>query len=509
MCRLFTIVSTSFIFFSGLLQSSALVRLVSRSGEALAGVRTWESAEYLHYGPLPPGARAPFIVLNDDELCDPEQRKQSVAGLVVIAANAGHPCLVHDIYAELSLAGAAAFVNRNWYNPPGLFLHQHRNTPFMRCEFCGKPMALVEIGDPNNDLVSEARRHSSAWLEIIPSHSKEYLELFSSAAWATVVRVLAPMLALRASYEAARYISSTGASTSKLTIGRIILMVEGFSMVFVALALMLGQFGPTMLNLRIHGLFQNLLSGSFTFTALAMGMFLREEQRHEELHVPRRNVLKLNRNILGASFITLGLCDFVLSIAPVEVHAALSYIAVPIVYSAVLSPIQLAASLYFLVQAFRFKDQLLFYLMGMSPRGQVVGPLSTSVRRIGRLAFWLAVSGILAITSCVSFVVNMVRFTQKGLDFDPHAYFVLTAVFVFTRIGASFAHIRALLPDKTAVSVPKARFFRTRRVNPDPKQDWNPNAGSSDEIEMRDTYGAMTTVIEECDEELKEEDGNP
>lgn len=95
-------------------------------------------------------------------------------------------------------------------------------------------------------------------------------------------------------------------------------------------------------------------------------------------------------------------------------------------------------------QGIKFKKPLIAFLF---PSRVNANPnVRASLTRVGRLCFWLAVSGLCLVTSIVAFafVFAVVMFSWSG----ESNYIVSTVVFTYARIGASFAQVSLFLHGK-------------------------------------------------------------
>jgi len=65
---------------------------------------------------------------------------------------------------------------------------------------------------------------------------------------------------------------------------------------------------------------------------------------------------------------------------------------------------------------------------------------ASEAQRIGRLAFWLAASGVMMVVTCISFATALAMYSAVA-DVDVTILFVSKGVFVFSRIGVSYAQV--------------------------------------------------------------------
>ena len=93
-------------------------------------------------------------------------------------------------------------------------------------------------------------------------------------------------------------------------------------------------------------------------------------------------------------------------------------------------------------QAWTFRRFLLFYVHASDIDRRYFKNHAADARRVGRLAFWIAVSAVLMIVMCVSFAVICWRFAS--LDrINLGQLFVEIGLFASCRIAVSFAQVRS------------------------------------------------------------------
>ena len=119
----------------------------------------------------------------------------------------------------------------------------------------------------------------------------------------------------------------------------------------------------------------------------------------------------------------------------VQIYAEIHFSFLPL-----LSIVSLAIAAYFFRTAFTYRDHMVFYLTGVGRFGET----ASSAKRIGRLAFWLAVSALSTLGMVVS-GGSIMYVLVMPVDYDPNLMFATYAVYIFNRITVSFAQVRFLL----------------------------------------------------------------
>lgn len=289
--------------------------------------------------------------------------------------------------------------------------------------------------------------------------------------WLILLRILAPAFALwifaLASYELVQASRSNSICTLKFwNIRSFIFAFEAPSSLLLGLALAFGNFGPTVLPIGVHSMFQTLLTGTSVMTTVMVTLFLREESRHRKMRTPRKSIWKTNRLLLCFIFVvtvfyevTMFAWILIVTIMGTQGRMVSSkyWEALTSAIFVVSIPIQLAVSVYFLKQAHEFRGLLRMYLWPCSSDFEMFGRVTGALRHIGHLSFWLAMSAtFMVITSVFGTLLTLTyttnAMTQSGKPRDVLVDFLMLTIWVFSRLGICYSHVRLLIYQKKICS---------------------------------------------------------
>lgn len=348
-------------------------------------------------------------------------------------------CIFGTNYDNVKAAGALAFVHTVVWDPPGLQAFRHHTwNPSAH----HKDMGVYCVLDPRRDLLETIRESTMPIATLAPPYNREWEMLYRSWAWIMWMQVVWPIFSFYTAYIAARGFFHDG--WSNWNVRKVLYLVEAPTLVVFGVVFALGHLGPTILPLRFHNAMPFLANGASIFTTVLVALFLREEDRHLNTKTPRRPLWTQYRAILVVSALLFIVYDWALAV----LFASDAYLLVPNLEVAFIvvwflgMPVQVGVSVYFFKVARRMSGPLWFYLRPTEEGKSRYGSKAAGISRVGRLAFWLAVSGVCSI---IFVVVNVVIvFRVLGLLRSPTIVvetFILLNISCFARIGGSLSQV--------------------------------------------------------------------
>ena len=395
-----------------LVAAAAAARAVAVSGcivvapiELVTNV-TYDSATFAYYGSqLPEAIQGPALVLDYDQLCDPEPGVV-VGKIVVIGHWLDGKCgpLHHglgSIYNVMDRAGAIALVYASpVFFPPGSMVYHYET--WDRCRFCDRSAVLLQVSIAILPLVDQWRAQPELVLRLNPTATTQvYKALFDGMGWVLCFRVFLPVLAFLTAAEAIsevyRQLSMTNPPSRERESRRVSLVVcgiEGVTMLLVGLALLLGLYGPYSVPITVVNGCYALLTGSGIFTTFILALHLRQESRAFLVLGQQKSSIFARHKILLAlaSLFTVVpdlFCFYVSSKYYTNHQNAWMSAAYAIGYAV----LQGCATFYFALYARALQLPLLAYLSHTT-----AAPMD-SRNKIGRLIFWLSFSAVCMVGS--------------------------------------------------------------------------------------------------------------
>jgi len=298
-------------------------------------------------------------------------------------------------------------------------------------------------------------------LRIEPPHNRFYQTAFESLSWTIFMRILAPVLALWGAALATNDIRITfsewGKSSSSspdyrvlpesIGISLIICCVEVPSLVLIAAMMALGQYGPTMLPWSYHIAFITLASGTSLMTSTILALFLQSQIHHVSTREPCRSIWSKHGRFIATGVVLFGgfdLLTFVLiQTGSAEVMSVASVIGT-ILFCSLIAPAQIAVAVYFILQAWRFAKPLAFYLKH-GPRSPSRLAENNNVWKIGRLVFWLMLSGLFMLLAVPLFCFLIILVFFGAFHHSESLLLSIIIGYVLARIGVSYAQVRAII----------------------------------------------------------------
>ena len=389
--------------------------------------------------------------LTGDEICNPAKRSVSVEGMIVVSDRNEQPCLLGNVYAELSAAGAKAYINTGFFDPPGVLTFRHHT--WRACRYCNHAMPMVGAFDREVELVEicSAARNGGSSVELVidgSDHDKTYQRRNRSLFSLLVLRILAPLFAVltgcMASYEV--YRQKKASSIRQRSVRLLICAIEAPSMFICAAVLALGQYGAMVCPEAFHLVFTSLLSGCSTFTTILLALFLHEEARHRSRNVPRRSIWKTYPKIICICAVVFFGSDLVIVLVTViDVRTDLASLILGLNFVLLGVAPQIAIGLYLIYKGLQFRVQMYAYLsMSDSDRVRLqASGVQAGIQRIGRLAFWITISGASMFVSSASFgfLLYIITANQTGFQPGPYGQKWIVVAFVYSRILISFAQV--------------------------------------------------------------------
>ena len=394
------------------------------------------SAPFLYFGPQSETIHdAPAQYVQGYKMCSPFSN-DTLRGKIVISDFSFTPCDWLDMYLNIESAGAVALVFLARYRNPGTFCYTHSqdNVHLYRSHL----MTFIDVSEQevSKELILSWKRlgmdHYSA--DLLPDHVTAMQSIFASWSWSFILRFLLPCGALYTSFIAAR---EGYDRRNTRTVGVWVFYIESPAMLLVALALMFGTFGPTMLPMKYHYGFMCLLSGSAVLTQLMLCMIMQEKIR-ALTDRPSRDVWKQYKcRILGASCLFLGTDCFEISVnffVRSFFYRSDLWVVVVAFYQIML----FSVGVLFLRQAISLNRPLFAYL-----RHPEANPKPINSANVFRVAFWLYVAG-----SCTLMSVLMIVYVWlgavgwlKSTPLSTQGYFFAVTIFTCSRIGVTYAQV--------------------------------------------------------------------
>ena len=283
------------------------------------GVKSWESATYVKYGPQNPSLAGIGVFLEGEMPCgvveDPHTFAPRLVGKVVFVDNQQHPdCQsVHPakLYRAVKKTKAAAIVLTKFYsNPPGVLSHNHFNLNPFDCEFCESSLVKLDISDSDFDFSLV----EGVMVNISAPHIDDWNDYYTSPQWTVAIRIGMPIFALWTSILCILNLVSPLTEPRRrvrrgVAVAEVVWVIEAPTLFFVACFVALGQHGPQVLSATLHAFATSLFSGASGYTTVLMALFLAEENRALQRFVPRRDVLKHYRLRLICFFVFTLLAD--------------------------------------------------------------------------------------------------------------------------------------------------------------------------------------------------------
>lgn len=416
------------------------------------------AAEYVFYGPRSPFIYAgPATFLSGNEVCSPSRTLQ---GLIVISPLRDLDCDLGDAYDSLNAAQAKAFITLEPWNPPGWSTFHRPLTEKRECT-----MAMVSITEWPSDSVTWTDKNLAVLISppFDTTVANEY-----ALPWTITIKGFAAAWSFLVSAESAVEMTQLYLSgrLDKSWIAFFIFAIEAPTMFIIGVALALGHGGPYVLPYVFYTPFIDLLSGWSVASTMLLALFLSQQSSHFRSGLPQQGLWSKHWRLLtlGGAMLVLASVAFpmvaVIGVSPLfaaVVPRALRESICVIFYVAVLVPSQLVVSIIFLVHAWDHRSRISQYLMAAwMPTPHV----ELSHIRIGRLSFWISMSAICMVSSCVLFVyilaVAVISTSKKGLDYkgpeDYHAVFNCFKCFIFARIGVSYSQIAAIRKGRYSIT---------------------------------------------------------
>mmetsp|Transcript_23727 Transcript_23727/g.53543 ORF Transcript_23727/g.53543 Transcript_23727/m.53543 type:complete len:333 (+) Transcript_23727:334-1332(+) len=220
----------------------------------------------------------------------------------------------------------------------------------------------------------------------------------------------------------------------------------------------MGLHGPSLLPTRLYWVFSTLLTGSSVMSTALVALYLREEARARQTRTPRRSIWGEHRLKIFVLFIVMVLPEIfgilMSSFLYVLLPAGVMDFSDSIWFWSVVTyfvsiPIQLVVATFFFHVASEFRSFIKEYLWPPSRAPSINERTLLAIRISGQMSFWLAFSAscmiISALTSLYLFV-SLWFLASPDNPRDLRMDFALLCVWCFSRVGISFAHVKALRP---------------------------------------------------------------
>jgi len=428
------------------------VRFVS-SADLPSGIsdRSWKSATAKYYGPQSGSIlNGTFPATYIEAICDPG-KWPSLEGEIAVFPRFSRTCSMDEVYQQLSKAKAIAAAVAIPYDPPDIFSHVHFS--WDRCRFCGGSMYYVFVSDPNDKFRYICSRHEVFELSLLYS-SSTMSKMYESLSWLLVLRILVPVFAFctaaMAAFEVYREVCSADFKRrGPYSVRIVICILESPSLFVVGCALALGEFGPMSLPWPIHVALTTLLYGVSLFTSTTLAIYLKEENRRSKAgrQEPRRSIWNTHRVFISVAFAVFVGSDLILIISIVTLGAVTSP-TTQIVFEIVsiiviLAGLVVASS--FIYQAWQLRFSIEHYLFKRVSPADSNG--ARSLRRVGRLAFWLFMSALAIVMHFVMSIAMMCVLLQPlppPITVTPTMNLVVCALYSVSRISISHAQVQGL-----------------------------------------------------------------
>ena len=437
--------------------------LAWRADAALViGNQTWLSSDYKYYGPNKQHLTGIAEVFEGDSTCTVPE---SASGKIVVISRDSTVCLFGEAYMNYRKAGVLALVEVTNWNPPGLLALRHHTWDSQKYASYGN-LPAVAVYDVSGSIFEAIRSTDGPCYATLTSTSDDsFANMYLSWQWTVTLRLLAPAFAIYTAYLAALGLYHDHGS-SVWTVRRVMFAIELPCLCATGAVLALGQYGPTVMPQRIHAPFFNLVNGGSVFTSVLVSLFLREEGRHLRTQSPRRP-LRFQYPITISFSVLFFLCyDFITSLLPLTDLSTLIW---EVVYGGMyclMLLFQISVAVAFFVQARAFSGPLRFYLFNTSEDQERYGKKSANVTRVGRLAFWLAVSGLCMMTTAFGGAALAGAFLGVVPMLPNHDFSSMTLIvaIVLTRIGTSYAQIKGIRTEPEYTHAHHRRALRRSKM---------------------------------------------
>ena len=462
--------------------ASKVSALIVVNPASLITGRVYGAASFKYFGRNSESSlRGSGIVLDGEALCSVDQSR--VHGNIVIIGDQwprtslSPKCnamqSLGDIYESMERAGALAvvFISHLDFIPPGSLTFHYET--WERCKFCDASTSLVHVDSDALDMLEEWRQHPDLEFELDPKAQDFYQRLFASFFWLASFRIFVPLVAFSTCIEAAseiyRILCTGPKSPSSIPeretrlVSLAVCCVEAPAMLAFGLAVGLGLYGPYNAPVQVLNMVYGAMQGSGILTTLVLGLHLAEEIKINQANgdLPRQSIFEKDRNVLlTIAILTLG-CDLGAALLSYFMYYYVHRFKwFTILLMAVYTVLQGGAGLFFVVKANATQQPLIEYLRHVRTAGT---SNSESMRKVGRLVFWLSTSAIFMIAASAGMCYSTI-FMVLGLDKKTAMVWPFSVLYVILfRVLISWAQVNAVRPSTAAFSFAWA-FAQVSRV---------------------------------------------
>ena len=411
-------------------------------GALLIGNMSYPTQTYLYYGPSRHVLTGIAVAIDSGSACD---RLEDVAGKIVLLERSIATCPFEEYYVSIMKAGALALVEVWPFDTPG-FLGFRHHTWNEKKYASDEHLHAVRTADPSGEIMQEIRSSEPRVVILTPPGRDPFVSLYLSWEWTLIIRVLAPAFAAYGACLAAMGLYRER-GVPEWSVRHVMYVIELPCLCLAGASLALGQYGPFVMPVQIHNIFNFLMNGGSIFTSILVALFLRETQRHLKMQLPRPPLRTRYPTVIATSFLCFFAYDFFVTVLWLTNLQTIATVSFFVLYAFAI-PVQLVVAVFFLYQARNFPGPIRVYLFRSQEDRNLYGAMFASVSRVGRLAFWLAISGVCSIATVVGGVVlvNLSGFGVIPMVSTSEALGCTVAI-AFGRIGASVAQIIAVRAD--------------------------------------------------------------
>mmetsp|Transcript_68867 Transcript_68867/g.155791 ORF Transcript_68867/g.155791 Transcript_68867/m.155791 type:complete len:560 (-) Transcript_68867:507-2186(-) len=361
--------------------------------------------------------KAGAYYLTGADICDPPE--SAVHGKVVFTDGKHATCPLSQAYDALDKLGALALVSLSRTYRPGLACYLHYT--WDPETYALRSMLFVDVSHFAVDADTwKATLMSGVEVSLLaPPHDRDTYVLYNSIPWLILMRVLLPVAALWTVIDAAiemaqlynhfrakRNVQPELTRIESIRIVKLIIVaVEVPCCLYLGIAHVFGQYGPTYLPFNVHRVCHYGFTGVSVATTLLIALLIRDDSMAlKHLH-PNRHVLDHYRGSVVVIIVLLFGFDvfYVINVSTFNVwrfSAATIFCSI----SAFIL-IQLGAAIYFFVQARALN-------VGLSERFEItnIRNLQLTEKKILRLFFWLMITGAACLVSTFTLFIFLAVF---------------------------------------------------------------------------------------------------
>jgi len=410
-------------------------------------------AHFRYFGPrtISPINDAPMIYLTGEAVCNPDP---AVVGnkIIISGAHEQKECFVglnpFAFLKRLHTAGALAFVWLTYQDPPGhnTFIHTDLFPEDHRLEHVPTFEAPVQaIPEEVLDRWRSVKNTNISTVKYFgPPYNDELLKIFTSPFWIFWMRIASPFFSLYTlsllSLELRRRIRSRDIGDY---VGVTLCVLEIPCLVYHAIGMAGGQYGPYCLPMYIHYFAVFTFTGVSTFTSFLVGIKLRE-MRRSVLGLAQRNLWTYYRFTILTGLVVLVVGEASAGIGIAFLANVTSQEGVFLIF-VLISGAQLFAAAYYSIQGRNLSRPLMLYMEHPDSN-----PRPENERRVRQLVSWINISSLsmaLNTTTSTFFLIWVVG-GQNSAAASPVIVYVFAPVLLmsFSRIMITFTQVKIVSP---------------------------------------------------------------